>query len=144
MKCVDRDYVYRVINDIKEALKLIYKITGASIDVFISDLGLRYALRHSIIVIVEAIADLGVHILEKCYNLTPGSYGEVLDSLWRSGVISYNTYSRVYGLVSLRNRIIHRYWTVDDKKIYLDARGSGVKAIEEFIEEVENFVSKDP
>ncbi len=144
MECIDRDYVDRVINDIREALSLINKIIGIDIDKFISDLGLRYELRHSIIVIVEAIASLGIHILEKCYGLTPKSYGEVLEGLWRKNVISFETYDKIYGLIPLRHRIIHRYWEVDDKRIYLDAKASGVGAIERFIEEVERFASKDP
>ncbi len=43
-------------------------------------------------------------------------------------------------LVGLRNIIVHRYWSVDDMRIYDNAKRSGVGAVEKFIKEVLNYV----
>ncbi len=43
-------------------------------------------------------------------------------------------------LVGLRNIIVHRYWVVDDLKIYKSAKNSGIGNIEKFIEEVSRYV----
>jgi uncharacterized protein YutE (UPF0331/DUF86 family) len=44
-------------------------------------------------------------------------------------------------LTRLRNLIIHRYWEVDDFRIYREARESGLGMIERFMEEVEKYAS---
>ncbi len=63
MECIDKDYLNKVLNDIKEALNVMRKAVSIDIDIFVTDPGLKYMLRHAIVVIVEAIIDLGTHIL---------------------------------------------------------------------------------
>jgi uncharacterized protein YutE (UPF0331/DUF86 family) len=48
-------------------------------------------------------------------------------------------------LASLRNQIVHRYWTIDDLRIYKEAKENGLGTIESFIKEMTDYVeTKDP
>jgi len=38
--------------------------------------------------------------------------------------------------------IVHRYWSIDDVRIYREAKNNGVRVIEKFIKEVEKYVFK--
>ena len=58
------------------------------------------------------------------------------------GVLSYNIAERMSALTSLRNMIVHRYWSIDDVRIYREAKNNGVRVIEKFIKEVEKYVFK--
>jgi len=40
--------------------------------------------------------------------------------------------------------IVHRYWSIDDARIYREAKNSGISIIKELIKEVEDYVAKDP
>lgn len=56
------------------------------------------------------------------------------------GVISSEVAESMTKLVGLRNIIVHRYWVVDDLKIYKSAKYSGIENIEKFIKEVSRYV----
>ena len=43
-------------------------------------------------------------------------------------------------LTRLRNLIIHRYWEIDDSRIYRETKSNGLKIIEDLIKEVEEYV----
>ncbi|MDK2384226.1 MAG: DUF86 domain-containing protein [Candidatus Korarchaeota archaeon] len=45
-------------------------------------------------------------------------------------------------LASLRNMVIHRYWEVDDLRIYREARSGGLEAIRSFAREVKAYLSE--
>lgn len=48
-------------------------------------------------------------------------------------------------LASLRNLIVHRYWTIDDLRIYKEAKQNGLEAVERFVKEATNYVeAKNP
>jgi len=51
---------------------------------------------------------------------------------------------RMASLASLCNIIVHRYWSIDDARICMEAMSGGVDVVEKFIGEVEGYVSKDP
>lgn len=97
------------------------------------------------IVIVEALADFSVTILEKDFNDTAESYREAFLKLVKHKVISSDTSNRMAKLASLRNQIVYRYWTIDHLRIFREAKENGVKPVEHFIKEVEKYVkTKDP
>jgi len=62
--------------------------------------------------------------------------------LGEEGVISPRVGEGMQKLVRLRNLIIHRYWEVDDARVYREARSGGLDLVEEFAEEVEAYVAR--
>lgn len=109
-------------------------------DDFIRSRRAGYSLRYSMVMLVESLADLAVAILEKDFEESPGSFRGAFIRLAVRGVICADTAQSMAGLVSLRNIIVHRYWIVDDLKIYNSAEKSGVNKIEKFIEEIISYV----
>ncbi|RLE53010.1 MAG: hypothetical protein DRJ26_03960, partial [Candidatus Methanomethylicota archaeon] len=130
--------------EIREGLEEIRNIVNLDIEDFIQNRSKRFSMRYSIVLIVEASADLGIAILKQCFDEEPKSYREVFLKLAERGIISLRIAEAMASLASLRNMIIHRYWGVDDARIYREAKDSGINAIKEFIREVENYASKDP
>ncbi|NHV98870.1 MAG: DUF86 domain-containing protein [Thaumarchaeota archaeon] len=45
-------------------------------------------------------------------------------------------------LARLRNLIVHRYWLVNDSRIYREAKASGMRLISKFVEEVREYVER--
>lgn len=88
---------------------------------------------------------LSVSILEKDFNEDVESYREVFLKLASHGVISFETSQKMAKLASLRNLIVYRYWTIDDLRIYKEAKQNGLEAVERFVKEVTNYVeAKNP
>ncbi len=144
MTKIDKEYIRNVISEISEGLEEIKELTSTNIDDFIRSRSKRFAMRYSIILVVEAATDLGIMILRQVFNEDARSYREVFLKLAEKGVIHLDVAEKMASLASLRNMIVHRYWGIDDARIYREARGSGISIIEKFIKEVEDYVSKDP
>jgi len=57
-------------------------------------------------------------------------------------VFQKNLLNMFFLVISLRNMIIHRYWEVDERRLYRESKES-IDLIKKFIEEVKNYASKD-
>ncbi|MEM4563646.1 MAG: HepT-like ribonuclease domain-containing protein [Thermofilum sp.] len=44
-------------------------------------------------------------------------------------------------LVGLRNILVHRYWSVDDTRIYEEAKESGLNIVMKFVDEVKRCIA---
>ena len=140
MSRIDVQRVERLLTEIEEALDVISSSLMVREDEFLSDVKSIYAVRYAIVRIVEAAALVGMHILEMRYGVTVETYSDVFGQLSRRGVISPDVSEGFRRLVGLRNLVIHRYWIVDDARIYREAKGNGLRIIREFIDEVRRYV----
>ena len=137
---IDTARVERLLVEIEEALNLIREALMVSKQEFLSDIKSIYAVRYAIIRIVEAASLLGMYILEAQYGITPETYSDIFQILSRRDVISADVSEGFRRVVGLRNLIVHRYWVVDDSRIYEEAKGNGLKVIRMFIDEVRRYV----
>jgi len=130
---------------LREALEEVRSVTSMSVDDFVRSRTARFSLRYSVVMLVEALADVAVLILEKDFGEAAESYREAFLKLAEKGVVSAEAAEKMTALAGLRNLIVHKYRAVDDMRIYRDARGSGVEAVEKFILEVLRYVeASDP
>jgi len=142
---INKELFNRRIEEAYEALEEIREITGMRLDDFMKSRRARFSLRYSIVLLVEALADLAVAILEKDFGVVSESYRDAFFGLSEKGVVGAETVQSMIGLVALRNMIVHRYWKVDDTRIYDVARKNGIGVVEKFISEVSRYVeAKDP
>lgn len=128
-----------------ERVKGSRKHNGLDFSEFLRDRRARFALRYSIMLMVEALADLAVAILEKDFQVAPRSYREAFTLLAEKGVVAAESASRMERLAALRNMIVNRYWAVDDARVYREAKEGGLEAVRAFIEEVGRYgKTEDP
>ena len=74
----------------EEALDVVKRLVKKDAEEFMRDVEARYALRYSLILLVEAMTDVIVLILEKRYNVAPESYKEAFLLAGEKGVLPYN------------------------------------------------------
>ncbi len=145
MSRVDREQAYMFLREAWEATTVIKRLLDKhGLDDFIADIEARYAMRYSIVLLVEAIADLATIILEADYGIAPESYRDAVLLLAEKNIIPYSLARELVRLVSLRNMLVHRYWRVDDARLYSEAR-TGLDTVHEILERLEHYVSSsDP
>ncbi len=134
-----KERVRRLLADIEKSLSVAKRVVELGEEEFLSDIRNAYTLRLAIVEILEASVSLGLQILKE--EEVEG-YRQVFGGLLRRGVISPDVYKEMVRLVGLRNLIVHRYWEVDDLRVYREARGSGLKVIERFVEEVGKYAAR--
>ncbi len=132
----------KLLDDIENALNLAKNITSLNPNDFLGDIRNRYTLRFIIVEVIEAMTSLGLNILRVCFNTSAESYLEVFRKLVECKVISHETGRNMERLARLRNLIVHRYWEIDDFRIYREAREGGLDNMKMFVEEVKRYVSR--
>jgi uncharacterized protein YutE (UPF0331/DUF86 family) len=96
----------------------------------------KYAIRYNIVVLVESLVSLCVHVASEGFGLSPSSYREVVRVVAESvGVRSVSDLESV----GLRNLLIHRYWGVEDRRVYQSLKAN-FKCVEEFLGRVERLL----
>ncbi len=132
------------ISEIEEALDELEKLLSMDEGSFLRNRTARFSARYSIVQIVEAAADLGIYILERRFNELSESYRDVFRKLSLHGIISPNTAESMSRLAALRNMVVHRYWDIDDSRLYREAKSCGLESVRRFIKEVmDNLPEKD-
>ena len=85
---------------------------------------------------------VGLHILRERCRLEAEGYVQVFRRLTECGVLTVETGEGMARLARLRNLIVHRYWEVDDIRVYTEVRREGLSLVRRFIGEVKAYVSR--
>lgn len=92
----------------------------------------KYSMRYQLVVLVEAMGDIGMHIAIEDLGSEPRSYAECFKLLEAGGLIE--SAEDLVKMVRLRNLLVHRYWIIDDARVY--------RAVKEDFEHLLEFVKK--
>ena len=128
-----------LISELLTAVGEMERMTSLPINEFYSSLSNRFSLRYSVSLSVEAAFNIAVVILEKCFSEMVDGYKDAFDKLFARGVITKEVSEGLKRLSAMRNIIIHRYWAVDDIRIYNESREWVIKTLREFVDEVKKF-----
>lgn len=93
-----------------------------------------WALRYQLIVLVEALASMCIKFARATWGRVFTSYRECLREVDRR--LGTGCGEALAALVGLRNLLVHRYFAVDDRKVY-DAVKGDFRCVLEFIKKVE-------
>ena len=101
----------------------------------------RMAMRYLVIQLVEAAASVSVHLLSRLFDERVESYADCFRRLGDRKVIAGELAERLSSAARLRNLLVHRYWEIDDRRVY-EVIGSGLEDFEEFKREVRKFTQE--
>lgn len=138
---INREKIEQNLKDLLEAYNVIDHLTTSPLEKILQDIEQRWTLRYALILSVEAISTILTHILSKVYGVSCESYRDCIEKAMKKGIISEDVGIPIKGLVSLRNLLIHRYWEINDAKIYQETN-KNKKALQNFIEKIKEFLRK--
>jgi len=90
---------------------------------------------------IEAIFDIGRHILSKSFSYKSLEYKEVANALGEKGVVSKDYAEILIKMAGYRNRMVHFYKEILPEELY-DILLNELKDIESFLKEMEIFIHK--
>ncbi len=88
---------------------------------------------------LEAIFDIGRHIVAKTAGKAAVEYKEIANALGQGGVITKEHAERLRLMAGYRNRLVHFYHEVTDKELYSILQNN-LSDMEDFVKEVKTFV----
>jgi uncharacterized protein YutE (UPF0331/DUF86 family) len=116
------------VKKIEEAVAELKELRQLPKQKFFSDRKLQYASMYAMIIGIEAVCDIGNHILAKYFNKAAETYKDIILSLGECGVIPKDFSQKSAKMTDFRNILIHLYLKIDTEEVYKNLQ----KAPEEF------------
>ena len=88
------------------------------------------------------MANICNHILARMTGQVPKGYPDCFEKLSDARIISRELSEKLKKVASLRNIIIHKYWEIDDRKVFKSAK-ENIGDFEEFLRQINKFI-KNP
>lgn len=133
---IDKEKIKQRISEINEAVAEIQKIVSQRDEEFWSKKENMAAVKYYLLQAIEAAGNICVHIAARKLNKGVSVFGECFEILWKEGILSENLVSRLRKMVKFRNKLVHRYWEIEDENILRYTR-EDLKDFYDFMKELE-------
>ena len=110
--------VERILVDLKSNIELLHNVDDISWSLFKDDLRVRRFVERSLHVMIEAVIDVGQHIISDEKLREPESYRDVFTILAENKIIKTEDLPIYMKMASFRNLIVHYYERIDDEVVY--------------------------
>jgi uncharacterized protein YutE (UPF0331/DUF86 family) len=125
--------------DLLDTVFEIKSVTDMEKDIFIQEKKDIFSLRYLIIGAVESMANICNHILTRVTGQVPKGYPDCFEKLFHNKIITEELSDKLKKIASLRNIIIHKYWQIDDCKVFKSTK-ENIGDFEEFLRQINDFL----
>jgi uncharacterized protein YutE (UPF0331/DUF86 family) len=134
---VNREIIEARVREINDAVQTLEDLSSKDF----TQLALfeKLSIRYLIIQLVEAASSICMQILLGFFNETAEGFPECFARLSLKGVIPEDLGYKLASAARLRNLLVHRYWTIDDEKVYTSVK-KGLEDFKTFISRIRNFL----
>jgi uncharacterized protein YutE (UPF0331/DUF86 family) len=120
---VRAEIVAEKISYIRNMVEAIRSLPLSSYDGFSADTRNAAAAESYLRRALEALFDLGRHILAKAFASAPAEYKETAEGLIQKGVLSKEDGRLLREMAGYRNRMVHFYHEIGERELYDICRG---------------------
>jgi uncharacterized protein YutE (UPF0331/DUF86 family) len=124
-----------LVSEIKESIEEIRKIAKIPEKEFWADKRNILAIEHLLLRAIEATSNICVHIAARKLKKGVESPAECFELLGKEKLIPKKLSDRLRKMARFRNVLVHRYWEIDEKRVYQYAK-ENLGDFEEFIEAI--------
>ncbi|MFQ6081950.1 MAG: DUF86 domain-containing protein [Candidatus Aminicenantia bacterium] len=125
--------------DLLDTISEIRSVIAMEEEIFLKDKKSVYTLRYLLIEAVEAMANICNHILTRIKGQVPKGYPDCLEKLSDAEIITKELGNKLRKVASLRNIIIHKYWEIDDRKVFRSVK-ENIEDFEEFLKQINKIL----
>jgi len=136
---IDKEKIKQRFSEINDSLEEIKRLVSLNEKEFWSKKENIAAVKYYLLQAIEAVGGICVHIAAKKLNKGVSSFGECFEILEKEKLLTKNLSSRLKKMVKFRNKLIHRYWEIDDKNI-LEYSKKDRGDFEEFIKAIDKLL----
>ncbi|HHV17555.1 MAG TPA: DUF86 domain-containing protein [Thermoanaerobacterales bacterium] len=118
MAQIDKKRILDKVRVIQDCLFKLDVLSRLSLDEFTSDFKNFDSAKYNLQIAIEAMIDIGNHIISRKELGTPKTYRDTFEVLHKGKVIPKEDATTYKLMARFRNRIVHFYDDVDDKEVY--------------------------
>lgn len=126
---------------LKEAIDELKEIRNLPKNTFFTDKKIQHAVFYDFVMAIEAIVDVGNHILAQHFQKPQSTYKDVVQGLGEVGIIPKTLADRSEKMPDFRNVLIHIYENIDIDKVYKNLQ-KGPEEFEKFAKCFVKFLEK--
>lgn len=138
---IDLNRIEKDLNLIGEYLIKLKKLSSLPLEEFLSDERNPASCESFLRRCIEAMFDIGRHILSKGFGYKPLEYKEIARELAKRNIISQDYLETLVKIAGYRNRMVHFYKEISEEELYNIIKNN-LSDIERFVIEISNFIEK--
>jgi uncharacterized protein YutE (UPF0331/DUF86 family) len=127
----DPERIKKYINDMATEVEDMRELLFRPDDELLGETHLLKALKYSVIVIAESMANVLQHVLAKRYNVVVRGFTEVFIKANDHRLIPDELIDQLLPFARFRNMLVHQYWRVDDR-VFLGNLRTGLEGFRTF------------
>jgi uncharacterized protein YutE (UPF0331/DUF86 family) len=136
---IDREKIKQRFSEINETLSEVRRLSSLPEEEFWSKKEYIAAVKYYLLQAIEAVGSICVHVAARKFNKGVSAFGECFNVLEKEGVISKDLAARLRKMVKFRNKLIHRYWEIENKKV-LQYTKEDLNDFNEFMKVIEKLL----
>lgn len=129
---VDKEVIESLCISIRRSLKELSDAQDIDWNKFVKDNRSRRFVERLLQIAIEAMIDIGHHIISDEGFREPQSYRDVIKVLTENGILSEDDLPKYEKIASFRNILVHHYEKIDDS-IIKDAEDNGREPVGESV-----------
>ncbi|HCI04762.1 TPA: DUF86 domain-containing protein [Patescibacteria group bacterium] len=119
---LDKDKIKQRFAEINEAVASAKELPLSDDNEFWNRKSNIAALKYYLLQAIEAVGGVCVHVAAKKLNKGVSGFGECFELLGEEKILNNGLAQKMKKMSKFRNKLIHRYWEMEDKKILEYAR----------------------
>ena len=136
--------IVRIQNDLNligDYLSKLEKFSEISLEEFLSDVRNPASCESFLRRCIDAMFDIGRHVLSKGFGYKPLEYKDIARVLAEKGIISKEYSETLVKIAGYRNRMVHFYKEITDEELYNIVKNN-LGDIKHFIKEITEFLEE--
>jgi uncharacterized protein YutE (UPF0331/DUF86 family) len=137
---IDKEKIKQRFSEINESLKEIQRLVSVDDKEFWLKKENIAAVKYYLLQAIESVGSVCVHIAAKKFNKGISVFGECFEVLFKEGFMQEDLSEKLRKMAKFRNKLIHRYWEIEDEKI-LEYSRKDLGDFNEFIKAVDKILN---
>ena len=115
---MDPEKITGIFRNLDEYVGHLQALSQTPREEFLADFTKTGSVRYYLQVAIGCCLDAANHIIAALSLRPPADYADAFRSLGEAGIVPDDFVATLQQMAGLRNRLVHRYWLVDDEVLY--------------------------
>lgn len=112
------DRMQSILSEYLQGIKRLEELAALKKEDFLTDPHKVASAKYHLIICIEAAIDLCNHLIAKNRLRVPEDYADTFRIMGENSLLPQDFVPRLTAMAGFRNRLVHRYWEVDNKKVF--------------------------
>ena len=114
----DPDVMLKLVTELRKSVRQLERLSGLDQKKFLVDPDKIGSAKYNFITAIESCIDMCNHAISQNSYRVPDDYADTFRVMAEEGMLSASFSEELMKMAKFRNRLVHLYWEVDDRKLH--------------------------